>query len=115
MTKPQFFESFRSERDNNALLDVAAGYMARKAVVHLHDRSCDEVSGGATWGGMASRAVLATELVPMAVKIQSLTNGASYPFCALWSLTASCRSATSYLGPAASDAALRNYDKHYAL
>lgn len=75
MTKPQFFESYRSERDNSALLDVAAGYMARKAVGSHPDPSINGGDSAASWGGMASRAVLATELVPMAVKIQSLTNG----------------------------------------
>lgn len=74
VTKPQFFESYRTERDNSALLDVAAGYMARKAVASHPDSPSHEGDGAASWGGMASRAVLATELVPMAVKIQHLTN-----------------------------------------
>lgn len=76
MTKPQFFDSYRTERDNNALLDVAAGYMARKAVTSHTEPSVNADAGAraASWGGMASRGVLATELVPMAVKIQSLTN-----------------------------------------
>ncbi|EJT50597.1 RAD17 isoform 4 [Trichosporon asahii var. asahii CBS 2479] len=79
VTKPQFFESYRTERDNGALLDVAAGYMARKAVASHPDWPSNEGDGAASWGGMASRAVLATELVPMAVKIQHLTNNPLLP------------------------------------
>lgn len=90
--KPQFFESYRKERDNKSLLDVAAGYTAKKAVaacnaafdnpggnIDTHRRAGEtEGEGQDSWGGVASKGVLAMELVPMMVKIQGLTNRASW-------------------------------------
>lgn len=74
VTKPMFFESFRQERDNASLLDVAAGHLAKKVVI-----SNAAYADGATsenelvWGGVSAKTTLATETVPMAIKIQSLS------------------------------------------
>jgi cell cycle checkpoint protein len=74
--KPHFFASYRTERDNLGHLDTAAGYLAKKAVAastRLSERSLDEATEDAPWGGVPTKITLATELVPMMVKIQSLT------------------------------------------
>ncbi len=76
--KPQFFESYRSERNHLVLLDAAAGYVVKKAVaasVSLAERDLKYCGPEMPWGGMASKLVLAAELIPMMVKIQSLTKG----------------------------------------
>lgn len=75
--KPQFFASFRTERENLGHLDTAAGYMAKKAVAASAKLSERPVGGDdeGSWGGVPSKTVLATELIPMMVKIQSLTSG----------------------------------------
>lgn len=74
MVKPQFFEAYRAERDATSLLDVAAGYLTKKAVAaskaYANGETLDE---GSPWGGMASKIVLATETVPATVKIQALS------------------------------------------
>lgn len=73
--KPQFFSSFRSERENLAHLDTAAGYMAKKAAIASNKLSeMSSSNGEASWGGIPSKLVLSTELVPMMVKIQNLTS-----------------------------------------
>ncbi|TXT13660.1 hypothetical protein VHUM_01027 [Vanrija humicola] len=75
VTKPLFFDSYRLERSNASLLDVARGHFARKAVAS----SADWVDGlvddnhAVPWGGLVSKDVLARELVPMAVKVQTLS------------------------------------------
>lgn len=76
MVKPQFFASYKTQRDNLGLLDAAASYITKKAVtasIKLSERSLVEHDEG-VWGGMPTKTVLATELVPMMVKIQSLTS-----------------------------------------
>ena len=79
VVKPQFFAAFKAQRDNVELLDTAASYITKKAVaasVKLSNRPLHESDDG-VWGGMPTKAVLATELVPMMVKIQSLSSRAS--------------------------------------
>ncbi|KAL7424215.1 RFC checkpoint protein Rad17 [Cryptotrichosporon argae] len=74
VVKPQFFEAYCAERDNTALLDSAAGYLTKRAVassVALSGFGNGRAQAEAPWGGLLSRAVLVTEVVPMAVKIQS--------------------------------------------
>jgi cell cycle checkpoint protein len=76
VVKPQFFESYKTQRDNLDLLDAAASYMTKKAVtasVKLSERPLSENDEG-VWGGMPTKTVLATELVPMMVKIQNLSS-----------------------------------------
>ncbi len=82
--KPQFFEAFRQERENGELVDIASGYITGKAVrrsVRLeHDDELqyhpDDVQReGSVFGGILSKVVLATEMIPMLVKIQNLTDG----------------------------------------
>ncbi|WVQ69872.1 uncharacterized protein L199_008094 [Kwoniella botswanensis] len=73
VVKPQFFESFRLERDNISSLDHVAGYITKKGVI----ASNAFADGGAhhdlgVWGGMVNKRVLVGERVPMMVKIQSL-------------------------------------------
>ncbi|KAK6903145.1 hypothetical protein I203_108408 [Kwoniella mangroviensis CBS 8507] len=73
VVKPQFFESFRLERDNVSSLDHVAGYITKKGVV----ASNAFADGGGhhelgVWGGMVNKRVLAGEMVPMMVKIQPL-------------------------------------------
>jgi cell cycle checkpoint protein len=84
--KPQFFQSFREERDNGGLLDTAAGHIAKKGVaasISLSERSFRTTVDEPAWGGVPSKLVLATELVPMMVKIQGLSNSQCYgdSFC----------------------------------
>ena len=74
--KPEFFASFRTERDNLALLNAAAEFVTKKAVtssVSLSEKATVDVWDIPPWGGMMSRTILATELIPMMMKIQSLT------------------------------------------
>ncbi|KAK4685335.1 cell cycle checkpoint protein, partial [Tremellales sp. Uapishka_1] len=71
--KPQFFEAFRSERDNAQLLNTATGYMVTKGIAAstlLSERDFHE-EGEAPWGGMLGKSALAGEMIPMMVKIQS--------------------------------------------
>lgn len=77
MVKPQFFESYHTERANTSLLDVATGHLARKAVSASIAYADGEADDGPPWGGTESKLVLATETVPMAVKIQSLSRSGS--------------------------------------
>ena len=63
------------ERDNLAHLDTAAGHLAKKAVmasVNLSEKG-SEVDAEGAWGGVSSKAVMVTELVPMMIKIQGLS------------------------------------------
>ncbi|KAK8869618.1 hypothetical protein IAR55_000185 [Kwoniella newhampshirensis] len=73
--KPQFFEAYRTERDNLVALDSATRYTIKKGIVAsniLADGNAnDEIL--APWGGLVSKTVMAGELVPMMVKIQSTT------------------------------------------
>jgi cell cycle checkpoint protein len=75
--KPEFFEKFSTERTNLALLDSAAGYLARKAMASsgaLSELRLDDDSRGhAPWGGMLSKGVLAGEVLPMMIKLQGMT------------------------------------------
>lgn len=74
--KPRFFEAYRTERDNLVHLDTAAGYIAKKAVassVLLAEKDQHDGDDEAAWGGMASKLVLTTELIPMMVQIQGLS------------------------------------------
>ncbi|WVW82874.1 hypothetical protein I302_104886 [Kwoniella bestiolae CBS 10118] len=74
VVKPQFFESFRLERDNTSALDHVAGYITRKGVAAgnaFADGGPSDVVG--VWGGTVNKRVLAGELVPMMVKIQGLS------------------------------------------
>ena len=87
--KPQFFAAYRAERENVGRLDTAAAYIVKKAVsasVKLAERSANrdgqhgevhEAQAIGAWGGMPSSRVLATELVPMMIKIQGMSKGAS--------------------------------------
>ncbi len=80
--KPHFFESSLTERDNLALLDTASEYITKKAVsasVVLAEKGLKYVTDDAPWGGLASRTVLAAELIPMMVNIQGLTHRESFP------------------------------------
>lgn len=73
VTKPQFFEAFRSERDNGKRVDEAAAHLAKKVIDSssaVHDGSLAP-SDGLVWGGLQSQSVLACELVPAAIKIQA--------------------------------------------
>ncbi|ORY20600.1 Rad17 cell cycle checkpoint protein-domain-containing protein [Naematelia encephala] len=76
--KPQFFAAFRAEKENQALLETAAGYLAKKAVassVALSERGLrDDIDSEVPWGGVSSRYVLAAELLPMMVKLQGMTS-----------------------------------------
>lgn len=75
MVKPQFFDSFKVQRGNLDLLDTAASYITKKAVtasVKLSERPLSESNEG-VWSGIPTKIVLATELVPMMVKMQSLS------------------------------------------
>lgn len=71
--KPQFFESFRHERDNATLLDSSAAYIAKKSIAdsnHLNEHE----AAGAPWGGSLPKSVLAREMLPMMTKMQGLTD-----------------------------------------
>jgi hypothetical protein len=75
--KPQFFDCIRQERENYGLLDQAAAYLSKKAAiasVKMSERPLTEDGSGA-WGGFATKTTLATEIVPMLVKMQGLSSG----------------------------------------
>ena len=74
--KPQFFEAFRQERENLGSLDLAAGHLAKKGVhTSIKLASEKEIDDDLTpWGGVSSRSVLSTELLPMMIKIQALSS-----------------------------------------
>lgn len=75
VTKPQFFDSFKTQRDNLGKVDIASGYIARKAISAsniLAEKTIDiDIHDEAAWGGLVSRGTLATEMIPMMIKIQS--------------------------------------------
>jgi cell cycle checkpoint protein len=74
ITKPQFFESYKSERTNISNLDTASAYITKKAVnssIALSEKSFDTPSTEGVWGGIHSRYNLAVEMVPMMIKIQN--------------------------------------------
>lgn len=74
ITKPQFFESYKSERTNISNLDVASAYITKKAVnssIALSEKPLDAPSTDGVWGGIHSRYNLAAEMVPMMIKIQN--------------------------------------------
>jgi len=79
--KPQFFERYRLERENLALLDTAAAHIAKKAIaasLALSELQLSTASEEAPWGGLSSKSTLASELVPMMIKIQSLGHSTSH-------------------------------------
>ena len=74
ITKPQFFESYKSERTNISNLDIASAYITKKAVnssIALSEKPLDAPSTDGVWGGIHSRYNLAVEMVPMMIKIQN--------------------------------------------
>lgn len=71
--KPQFFESFRQERDNATLLDSSAAYLAKKGIADSNHLNENEAAG-APWGGSLPKSVLAREILPMMTKMQGLTD-----------------------------------------
>lgn len=72
--KPQFFEMYRAERDNVSKLDIASGHIAKKAVTASNVLAAKDTNADidqAAWGGLDTRSTLATELIPMMIKIQA--------------------------------------------
>ncbi|OCF36625.1 hypothetical protein I316_01877 [Kwoniella heveanensis BCC8398] len=71
--KPQFFEFYRQERENVSSLDHIAGYIAKKGVVGSNACADGEKEAGAAgvWGGMLPKRIVATEMVPMMLKLSS--------------------------------------------
>ncbi|WVQ98933.1 hypothetical protein IAU59_006065 [Kwoniella sp. CBS 9459] len=72
--KPQFFESYRQERENLSSLDNVAGYIAKRGVLSSNayadgEKGLFEDTG--VWGGMLPKRVVAAEMVPMMLKIGS--------------------------------------------
>ncbi|WWC60908.1 uncharacterized protein I303_103484 [Kwoniella dejecticola CBS 10117] len=72
-TKPQFFESYKLERDNTSALDHVAGYITKKGISASNAFANGEARDEGVWGGMYDKRVLAGELVPMMVKLQILS------------------------------------------
>ena len=79
VTKPQFFQSYKDQRKNNDLVDVASAYVTKKAVAASNilaeqtSFAVDKQTDLGAWGGMMSQSVLAAEVLPMMVKMQDLT------------------------------------------
>lgn len=73
MVKPQFFDSFRQEKESASLLNAAVEFMSKKAVTASTAFADGEATEAPAWGGISSKGVLATEMVPMALKIQQLS------------------------------------------
>lgn len=65
--KPQFFKAFAEGRDNQLALEGVGRYLEKKGTVSNNR----EV---AAWGGQVGKRVMACEMVPMMVKLQSLSN-----------------------------------------
>ncbi|KIY34336.1 cell cycle checkpoint protein [Cryptococcus gattii E566] len=65
--KPQFFKAFAEGRDNQLALEGVARYLEKKGTVSNNREA-------AAWGGLVGKRVMACEMVPMMVKIQSLSN-----------------------------------------
>ena len=75
--KPQFFESYRTERSNVENLDIGAAYLTKRAVaasVRLSELDLNAESGEAPWGGIMTKQAFATEVLPMMLKLQSLSS-----------------------------------------
>lgn len=73
VTKPQFFEAFRNERDNGKRVDEAAAHLAKKVVASstaVADGTLDPAHAP-VWGGLLPKATLACEVIPEAIKIQA--------------------------------------------
>jgi len=70
VVKPQFFDSFRLEKDNAALLSSAAEHLSKQAVAASAAFADGEAEDAPPFGGISSKTVLAAEMVPMALKIQ---------------------------------------------
>ncbi|ORX33735.1 Rad17 cell cycle checkpoint protein-domain-containing protein [Kockovaella imperatae] len=74
IVKPQFFESYRLSRINTDKLNYGAAYLTKKAIAASAKLAG---AGGAPsvddppWGGMIPKDVIATEMLPMMIKIQS--------------------------------------------
>jgi len=80
ITKPQFFESYKSERTNISNLDIASAYITKKAIqssVALSEKDFDSPASEGVWGGLHSRFNLAVEMVPMMIKIQNASGSKS--------------------------------------
>lgn len=74
ITKPQFFESYKSERTNISNLDIASAYITKKAAnssIALSEKPFDTSSTEGVWGGIHSRYNLAVEMIPMMINIQN--------------------------------------------
>ncbi|WVF71982.1 hypothetical protein IAT40_006793 [Kwoniella sp. CBS 6097] len=73
--KPQFFESYRQERENTSSLDHVAGYITKKGVIasNAYADGDKDMRDSGVWGGMLSKRVVATETVPMMLKLGSLS------------------------------------------
>jgi cell cycle checkpoint protein len=78
--KPEFYEKYRTERNNLELFDNAARYLAKKAVSSSLAHSEVGLGGEegedgrhAPWGGVVSKSVLASEVVPMLIKLQGMS------------------------------------------
>lgn len=73
VTKPQFFEAFRNQRDNGKRLDEAAAHLAKKVVsasAAVADGALDP-EHAPVWGGLLSKTTLACEVIPETIKIQA--------------------------------------------
>jgi len=80
ITKPQFFESYKSERTNISNLDTASAYITKKAIqssLALSEKEFNMPATEGVWGGLCSRFNLAVEMVPMMIKIQN-ASGSKY-------------------------------------
>jgi cell cycle checkpoint protein len=80
ITKPQFFESYKSERTNISNLDVASAYITKKAIqssIALSEKDFTTPANEGVWGGLQSRFNLAVEMIPMMIKIQN-ASGSKY-------------------------------------
>jgi len=80
ITKPQFFESYKSERTNISNLDIASAYITKKAIqssLALSERDFNTPASEGVWGGLQSRFNLAVEMIPMMIKIQNASGSKS--------------------------------------
>ncbi|OWZ74153.1 hypothetical protein AYX14_00374 [Cryptococcus neoformans] len=65
--KPQFFKAFAQGRENQLALEGVGRYLEKKGTMSNNREA-------AAWGGLVDKRVMACEMVPMMVKIQSLSN-----------------------------------------
>jgi hypothetical protein len=80
ITKPQFFESYKSERTNISNLDTASAYITKKAIqssITLAEKDFTTPTSEGVWGGLHSRFNLAVEMIPMMIKIQNASGSKS--------------------------------------